>query len=58
MLRLDDVVHLPQIDAVVAQFVAGGPGLTVVAGLDPRGTITGAAGGSSLFDMDARPLPG
>jgi serine phosphatase RsbU (regulator of sigma subunit) len=48
MLKLDDFVHLPQLDEVVAQFVADGPGLTIVAGLDPRGTITGAASDSFL----------
>ncbi|MGD8793119.1 MAG: SpoIIE family protein phosphatase, partial [Anaerolineae bacterium] len=36
MLKLADLIHLPQVEPLVAQLVAGGPGLVVVAGLDPR----------------------
>jgi serine phosphatase RsbU (regulator of sigma subunit) len=36
MLKLSDFVHLPELDDAVAQLMAGGPGLIVVAGLDPR----------------------
>ncbi|MBM3135339.1 MAG: GAF domain-containing protein [Chloroflexi bacterium] len=36
MLTLKDVFHLPQLDNCIAQLVAAGPGLIVVAGLDPR----------------------
>ncbi len=38
MLKLEDFFHLPQLDALVEQILADGPGLTVVAGLDPRPT--------------------
>ena len=36
MLKLEDFFHLPQLDTLVEQLVADGPGLTIVAGLDPR----------------------
>ena len=36
MLKLKDFFHLPQLDTLVEQLVADGPGLIVVAGLDPR----------------------
>jgi sigma-B regulation protein RsbU (phosphoserine phosphatase) len=36
VLTLKDVFHLPQLDACIAQLAAAGPGLIVVAGLDPR----------------------
>jgi len=36
MLKLEDFFHLPQLDTLVEQLVADGPGLIVVAGLDPR----------------------
>ncbi len=36
MLKLGDLLHLPQLDPLVDQLVAGGPGLIVVAGFDPR----------------------
>ncbi len=48
MLRLDDFMHLPQIEPFVDQLVANGPGLVVVAGLDPRPVSTRAAGDSFL----------
>jgi len=48
MLKLDDFYHLPQLDALVEQFVADGPGLTIVAGLDPRSTSTSTTGGGFL----------
>jgi serine phosphatase RsbU (regulator of sigma subunit) len=34
MLELKDFIHLPQLDEWIAQIAAGGPGLTVVAGVD------------------------
>ncbi len=36
MPRLEDFFHLPQLDTLVEQIVTDGPGLIVVAGLDPR----------------------
>jgi len=36
VLTLKDVFHLPQLDTCIEQLVAAGPGLIVVAGLDPR----------------------
>lgn len=36
MLDLGDFVHLPDIKPLIAELVASGPGLTIVAGLDPR----------------------
>ncbi len=47
MLKLADFFHLPEIDAMFAQLVAAGPGLIVVAGLDPR-PVTGSAPGGFL----------
>ena len=43
MLRLDDFYHLPDLDALVEQLVADGPGLVVVAGLDPRPLVRSAS---------------
>ena len=36
MFKLRDFFHLPQVDALVGQIIAGGPGLVIVAGVDPR----------------------
>lgn len=36
MLKLADFYHLPELDEAVARILADGPGLIVVAGLDPR----------------------
>ena len=36
MLELKDFFHLPEVDALFEQLAADGPGLIVVAGLDPR----------------------
>jgi serine phosphatase RsbU (regulator of sigma subunit) len=36
MLQLKDLFHLPLLDPLIEQVVADGPGLIVVAGLDPR----------------------
>jgi serine phosphatase RsbU (regulator of sigma subunit) len=36
MLELKDFYHLPQLEALVQEIVADGPGLIVIAGLDPR----------------------
>jgi serine phosphatase RsbU (regulator of sigma subunit) len=41
MLKLSDFVHLPDLDDAMAQLIAGGPGLAVVAGLDPRPAAPG-----------------
>jgi serine phosphatase RsbU (regulator of sigma subunit) len=43
MLELKDFFHLPQLDALVEQILANGPGLGVVAGLDPRPLAAPAA---------------
>lgn len=48
MLKLDDFFHLPQLDMLVEQLVDDGPGLTIVAGLDPRSTSTSTTGGGFL----------
>jgi serine phosphatase RsbU (regulator of sigma subunit) len=48
MLRLKDFFHLEQIDALVEQLVGDGPGLIVVAGLDPR-PVMGQAAGSEFM---------
>jgi serine phosphatase RsbU (regulator of sigma subunit) len=39
MLKLDDLTHLPHVEGLLAEIAAGGPGLVVVAGLDPRTSI-------------------
>jgi serine phosphatase RsbU (regulator of sigma subunit) len=36
MLKLRDFVHLPELETLVDRIVSDGPGLIVVAGLDPR----------------------
>ena len=36
MLKLGDLIHLPQLDPLVEQLVADEPGLVIVAGFDPR----------------------
>jgi serine phosphatase RsbU (regulator of sigma subunit) len=43
MLELKDFFHLPEVDDLVARLAAEGPGLVVVAGLDPRPQAQGAA---------------
>lgn len=48
MLRLDDLTHLPQIEPFLAELVVDGPGLVVVAGLDPRPVSRHAATESFL----------
>jgi serine phosphatase RsbU (regulator of sigma subunit) len=48
MLRLKDFFHLEQIDALVAQLVGDGPGLIVIAGLDPR-PVMGEPAGSEFM---------
>ncbi|MGD8398567.1 MAG: hypothetical protein PVG11_06895, partial [Anaerolineae bacterium] len=50
MLTLADLAHLPLIEPLVAEIVADGPGLVVVAGIDPRplapgGSRAGSGGG-------------
>lgn len=34
MLELKDFIHLPELDPIIEQLAADGPGLIVVAGLD------------------------
>jgi sigma-B regulation protein RsbU (phosphoserine phosphatase) len=36
MLKLEDFTRLPQVEPLIAELVGDGPGLIVVAGLDPR----------------------
>lgn len=48
MLELKDFFHLPQIDTLVEQMLDDGPGLIVVAGLDPRPLPASAANTSFL----------
>jgi len=43
MLKLEDFFHLPQLDTLVEHVAADGPGLVVVAGLDPPPTPAPAA---------------
>jgi serine phosphatase RsbU (regulator of sigma subunit) len=43
MLELKDLIHLPQLEPILDQFVADGPGLSLVAGLDPRPLLGTAA---------------
>jgi len=40
MLTLDSFFHLPLLDPLIEQLIADGPGLCIVAGLDPRPTDT------------------
>ena len=44
MLTFKDFFHLPQLDPLIEKLVADEPGLTVVAGLDPRPQATLDAG--------------
>lgn len=39
MLTLEHFFHLPQLDPLIEQLVADGPGLIVVAGVDPRSEL-------------------
>jgi serine phosphatase RsbU (regulator of sigma subunit) len=48
MLELKDFYHLPQVELLIGQVVVDGPGLIVVAGLDPRPLSTSSAGGGFL----------
>ncbi|UCC62837.1 MAG: SpoIIE family protein phosphatase [Anaerolineae bacterium] len=48
MLTLKDFFHLARLDTLVWQLVADGPGLIVVAGLDPRPLAPPAAGDGFL----------
>ena len=47
MLKLGDLVHLPQLDPLVDQLVADRPGLVIVAGFDPR--LTSAPSNDSFL---------
>jgi serine phosphatase RsbU (regulator of sigma subunit) len=42
-LRLADFYHLPELDTIIARLIADGPGLVVVAGLDPRPAASDAS---------------
>jgi serine phosphatase RsbU (regulator of sigma subunit) len=53
MLELDDFSHLPELDAGVDKLVSDGPGLIVVAGLDPRHHV--AVSGRRGFLPSGRP---
>lgn len=44
MLKLGDFFHLPQLDTLIEQLVADGPGLTIVAGFDPPSATAQASG--------------
>lgn len=48
MLKLGDFFYLPQVSALVEQMIADGPGLRVVAGLDPRPASMPAVGSGFL----------
>ena len=48
MLELKDFYHLPQVDTLLEQMAADGPGLIVVAGLDPR-PVAGVPGGDRFL---------
>jgi serine phosphatase RsbU (regulator of sigma subunit) len=48
MLELRDFFHLPEIELLVEQLIADGPGLVVVAGLDARPLVPPSAQGGFL----------
>ena len=49
MLKLEDFFHLPQLDPLVEQLVAGKPpGLVIVAGLDPHLPTSASSEGGFL----------
>lgn len=60
MLELKDFVHLPQLEPRFAEMVAAGPGLVVVAGLDPRSHALDAgvlpSGRATIFRILARQM--
>lgn len=43
MLRLDDFYYLPRLEPLIAQLLVPGPGLTVIAGSEPRPDTPGSA---------------
>jgi serine phosphatase RsbU (regulator of sigma subunit) len=54
MLELRDLYCLPQLEPLIERLVADGPGLVVVAGLDPRPPEAGhRAGGPAHYEMFA-----
>ena len=60
MLELKDLYHLPAVEPLLAELATGGPGLVVVAGLDPRlpaGPIL-PSGRSAIFRILARNILG
>lgn len=60
MLELRDFVHLPQLEPRFAEMVAAGPGLVLVAGLDPRphaaDTAVLPSGRATIFRILARQM--
>ncbi|MCD4686522.1 MAG: hypothetical protein K8S97_11365, partial [Anaerolineae bacterium] len=58
MLDLGDFVHLQDIEPLIAELVASGPGLTLIAGLDPRPLLAQEgvlpSGRSTLFRILVR----
>lgn len=48
MLDFKDFLHLPQLDPLVEQIVTDGPGLVVIAGLDPRPMVVSPHAGGFL----------
>lgn len=62
MLELSDIRHLPQLDAAVEALLADGPGLALIAGLDPIPAAAAAeglplpSGRASLFRILTRRL--
>jgi serine phosphatase RsbU (regulator of sigma subunit) len=48
MLELSDIRHLPQLDTAVEELLADGPGLALVAGLDPLPSAAPASEGLPL----------
>jgi hypothetical protein len=52
MLKLRDFLHSPQLDPLIEQLASDGPGLTVVAGLDPRPGVVPVSG--DIFLLSGR----
>ncbi|MCL7453556.1 MAG: hypothetical protein M8467_10975, partial [Anaerolineae bacterium] len=48
MLKLEDFAYLPQAEAPIKQIMETGPGLVLVAGLDPRPHVAHAGGSPFL----------
>ncbi len=63
MLDLRDFYHLPELEPAMERLVAGGPGLVIVAGLEPRPASSAISGGlflpsgrASIFRMLVRQI--